>query len=96
MVNKRLVNSVAAHLDLPSDILPGSVRLDLLGREHLRIVNHRGISFYAQDRMVIRLAKGVLRISGGELVMESLDDDHLAVEGRIDSLVFGEDSGDEA
>ena len=46
--------------------------------------------------MVIRLAKGVLRISGGELVMESLDDDHLAVEGRIDSLVFGEDSGDEA
>ena len=94
MAKNSLMQRAAAGLEFPGDVVTGIPRIDLLGQEHLRVMNHCGICLYDSERIILRLRDSMLEICGHELVMSVLDEEKLTVDGYIASLRFTED-GDE-
>jgi len=88
---KNFLAHMSAGLEIPADILQGASHLELIGREQLRVINHQGIAVYEPDRIMLRLTDGMLAVHGQGLVMTSLDDEQLVVEGKVDHINFAED-----
>ena len=94
MSKNTFLQTTVAGLELPADVLQGVPHIDLLGREHLRVMNHCGIIRYDSDQIILRLRCGVLRIGGKDLIMSVMDDEKLTMDGQIDSLCFEENANE--
>ena len=95
MVKSRIVDIATSGLELPPDLLSGAVRITLLGRELLKVVNHRGIVIYEPERIILRISDGRLLIRGTKLSMAELNDEQMIVEGCVDSIAFEEERDEE-
>ena len=64
MGKSRIVDIATAGLELPPDLLSGAARITLLGRELLKVINHRGIVIYEPEQIILRISEGRLLIYG--------------------------------
>ena len=92
MSKNKLATIATTGLELPPDLVCGAARITLLGREMLKVVNHRGIIIYEPQKIILRICDGRLLAFGHDLVMVELDDEQMVVEGHIDSIAFEEDA----
>lgn len=70
-------------LDLPSDVVAGMPRLELLGDRELRMECHKGILAYGTEEIHISGGKLVVSVRGEGLELRSMDPAQLLITGRI-------------
>lgn len=83
-----LRHKVAAMFELPGDVMLDVARISLMGDRELLIENHRGLSEYTPDRVVLLTPQGALAISGQDLQIDSISPDQVVILGRIRSMQY--------
>ena len=81
---------MADWLNLPEDVVLDLPKIILLGRNEVKIENHRGLIECADSRMRINLARGFLEICGKELQIRSLCAEDISLVGQVDQVSFWE------
>lgn len=75
-------------LDFPVDLAGGVPRLEMFGPYRLRIENYGEIKKYQKNHLNIQLKKGILVISGDNLIIQSIDPEVVVIEGRIQGIRY--------
>lgn len=83
-----LLEKTSAMLDIPSDILTGLPRIELLGDRELRMENHKGILAYGSDEIHVSGGKLVVRVRGHALELRAMDPAQLLITGQIEAVEF--------
>lgn len=76
----------SAALDLPTDVVAGLPRMELLGDREFRMEYHRGILAYGTEEIHISGGKLVVRVRGQGLVLRSMDPTQLLITGKISGV----------
>ena len=75
-----LLARTAQAFDLPGDVVAGLPRIELVGREELRMENHRGILSYREDE---------IGISGGKMMeLKAMSAGALLITGTIQAVLL--------
>ena len=82
------LEKTSAALDIPSDILTGLPRIELLGDRELRMENHKGILAYGSEEIHISGGKLVVRVRGSGLELRAMDPAQLLITGHIAAVEF--------
>ena len=77
---------LARELELPEDALLGSAKLTVTAGRRAMVENHRGILSYADTRIVIRLARGRLVVSGSGLMLLAMTKEYIFIGGHIQNM----------
>ena len=81
------VLAAAAELfDLPSDIVAGLPRLEMVGSRQLYLEHHTGILSYSDQQIDANTAGGVLRVKGERLTLLAMTAGELRIGGQIQSV----------
>lgn len=75
-------------LELPKDLILSMPVLSVTGDRELIVENHRGISYYSEQKMLIACCKQQLEITGNALMIEYYTKDSLKIRGRIVQIQF--------
>ncbi|QYK68442.1 MULTISPECIES: sporulation protein YqfC [Paenibacillus] len=85
-MSRKLRKWASETLELPQDILFDLPRLTLIGSRQLYVENHRGVVDFTPNQLVLALEKGMLRVSGHDLVITSILPEQVSVEGHITDI----------
>lgn len=77
---------LARALELPEDALSGSAKLTVTAGRRATVENHRGILSYADTRIVIRLSRGRLSVSGSGLRLLAMTPESIFIGGHIQNV----------
>ena len=81
-------NDLIDILELPKDVIKGIPVISIYGRNFILIDNHRGISEYTENTLVILIKDGKIHVSGSSLEIKEFTKDHISVKGIISSVEF--------
>ena len=76
----------ARAFDLPADGMAGLPRIELIGKQELRMEGHRGILAYGRSEIHISGGKVVVRVMGQELELRAMDPTELLITGEISAV----------
>ena len=79
----RLREQLARRIDLPADIVAGTIKVTLTGTEQVLVENHRGILAYTDGLVEVNGRGALLRIRGEKLLLRAMDSEMLLVTGNI-------------
>ncbi len=79
---------IAKQLDLPEDVMMNLPRLTMVGQIHLYIENHRGLLYFSDSEIRVRLSRGQLLVKGSSLVIKAILPEELLLEGMIEHVIF--------
>ncbi|HEY3363603.1 MAG TPA: sporulation protein YqfC [Symbiobacteriaceae bacterium] len=89
MAGKRdLRDKVASMFELPADVMMDVPRISLVGDMELVVENHRGLSEYKSDRVVLAVSGGQVAISGADLAIGSVSPDQIVILGKIRAFQY--------
>lgn len=75
-------------LELPKEIVLDLPKITIVGNSNIFIENYKGIIEYDNTRIRANTSKGIIKISGGNLVIREITSEDLMVEGDIDAIEF--------
>ena len=81
-----LLLRAARAFDLPADGLAGLPRVELIGKQELRMEGHRGILAYGPEEIHISGGKLVLRVKGEGLELRAMNPTELFITGEISAV----------
>ena len=73
----------------------GSSEISISGFSRLVIAGHRGVILLSGDEVVVRLRGGRIRVTGRDLRLDKASPSEIFLEGRIFSVEFPSDSAGE-
>lgn len=88
---KSLRRRISERLQLPPQLLAGTPKAELLGRETVVISGCKGLTNYTDQRISARTKAGELSVTGSMLSIVQMDAETLTVSGRIAAVSFSED-----
>ena len=72
--------------ELPSETLPGTPILELIGTDRLLIEGHQGITQYACDCLQVKVNYGFICVRGQGMKISVMTKNYLVISGRIDAI----------
>lgn len=81
-----VLSAVAELFDLPTDVVAGLPRLEMVGSRQLYLEHHTGILAYSQEQIDANTAAGVLRVRGERLTLLAMTAGELRIGGKIDAV----------
>jgi len=91
VVKKDAVKKKIADLfDLPPDVIMDLPRITLIGSLQLYVENHKGITLYEKEKIIILVQGGALTVEGTELQLKTVYTDDIYIEGTIRNLSLEE------
>ncbi len=81
--------------DLPKDVVMDLPRMTLVGRMQLVVENHRGIVSFDSDLLVVGYSSGIIRVSGKQMQISSIDHEEILIMGKIGLVQFVEGGVDD-
>ena len=85
---KELIQEAATGLDVPADFMTGSCRIEVIANNNLLIENHRGILEYGDELMRINCGDLIIKVTGYDLELKTLNLNELSITGNILSLEY--------
>lgn len=76
--------------DLPGDVVLDVARVTLVGDVQMAVENHRGLTEYTPDRIVICVPRGQLVVTGAELVIGTITPEEIILMGKISGAHYTE------
>ena len=62
----------------------------MVGNVHVYIENHKGVIEYTSEKLRVAVNSGEIKITGEDFFLKTILPDELSLEGKIDTLVFGQ------
>lgn len=81
---------VAAFFELPSEVVHNLPRLVLIGDQQLIVENHQGLQVYTGTEIRLKTAVGALKVTGEGLEIKLITQDQVNIDGRIQTVAWGE------
>lgn len=85
---RNTADKIADALDLPLDVLRDIPRIEIIGSSRVNVENFRGILDYGENSIKINSNTGIIKIDGDGLLIESISDEGVFVQGRILRVEF--------
>lgn len=83
---RKLLIQASQRLDLPSDIVAGIPRIELLGLSELSLEPHRGLLEYSDERISVSTTIGNVTAIGAGLVIKRMNANRITVVGTIHQI----------
>lgn len=83
---KQVLSGAAELFDLPVDVVAGLPHVEVLGDRQLYMENHRGIVSYSGEEIAVSGGGMLLRVRGRDLVLVSMTEDALRIQGTLRSV----------
>ena len=80
---ENLLERLAARLDLPAEVVAGTLRFTLTGTGRALVENHRGLLSYTESEVTVSGGSFSLRIRGDGLLLRAMNSEMLLVTGEI-------------
>ena len=80
-----LLEKTAQALDLPGEV-GGLPRVEIVGRQELRMENHRGILAYGPEEILISGGKLIIKVRGTNLELKAMNAGELLITGTLLSV----------
>ena len=77
---------LSQRLGLPEDLTLGAGKLTLVAGKQALVENHRGLLACGSERMVIRLPRGKLSLTGTGLSIQAMNHQELLIAGRLTAV----------
>lgn len=90
MGRRDLKQRVASVFELPGDVMLDVARITMMGCAEMLIENHRGISEYTPERVVLGLPQGHVLIGGEGLEISTISPDQVTIKGNIRSVLYSD------
>ena len=84
------MQALSNRLDLPTDVLTGLPRMELIGSELFRLEPHQGLLEYDHNRICVASRIGRILICGSELRITLMNVTQITVGGCIFAVMLGE------
>ncbi|MDI3310589.1 MAG: sporulation protein YqfC [Thermoanaerobacterium sp.] len=73
-------------VDFPKDVLLNLPKITVIGNTQITVENHRGIIEYIPERIRINSTIGMIRITGKNMIINSVMTEILVITGKILSI----------
>ena len=83
-----VIDLAAQRLEIPAFALHGLPRLTLTGSRQMLIEQHRGLTHYSAEKIVIALQHGRVRLTGQNLRLVAMDKEAVLIAGEIKEVAF--------
>lgn len=75
-------------LELPGDVMLDVARITMVGDMEMVIENHRGLTEYTPNRVVLTVPEGSLAIDGDDLRIGAISPDQIILLGKIRGMRY--------
>lgn len=75
-------------LELPGDVMLDVARVTIVGDMEMVVENHRGLSEYTPNRVVLTVPEGQLAVEGEELRIGSISPEQVILLGKIRAMRY--------
>ncbi|TJY43425.1 sporulation protein YqfC [Cohnella pontilimi] len=82
-VGRKLRKWTAAILDLPQDVALDLPRVTMIGGLQVTVENHRGVLHFSPKTLRLAMDRGVMEVTGDNLVIRNIGAEEVFVEGQI-------------
>lgn len=79
---------LARWMDLPPDVAADVPRIQMVGSFQVMVENHRGVDFFSDSEILLKVDGGKFRIRGEKLVIRSIYPEEIWIEGKIVEMRF--------
>lgn len=77
-----LLEKTAEVFDLPGDLV-GLPRVEITGRQELRMENHKGILAYGPEEILVSGGKLIVKVRGAGLELKAMNASELLITGTL-------------
>jgi sporulation protein YqfC len=91
-MRQQVKNWMTKQMQLPADVMMDLPRITMIGQLHIYIENHRGVLRFSNQELRLLLKQGQLLIKGDNFVIKTILPEELLLEGRIDQVLFLDES----
>lgn len=84
----RVKERVVYGLDLPVDIALNLPKITIIGRKEITIENHKGITKFSNDELMINTSLGLLKIVGVDFEIIFVGGTTITLSGNFKSMVY--------
>lgn len=82
----RIMELLADRAELETEPMPAQPIIEVAGDRRLLVENHRGVSAYSTEKILINVRFGTVCVCGCGLGLIRMTKEQLVIRGRIDSI----------
>lgn len=90
-LGRRIMSAVSNKFDLPTDILAGVPRIEMIGSGEVSIEPHKGLIEYGTSRITVSSVMGNIEVTGHGLLLKSMNSQRIEIAGEISSVFLSGD-----
>ncbi|HHV59589.1 MAG TPA: sporulation protein YqfC [Clostridiaceae bacterium] len=87
-LQSKVKEKILEALELPKEAAINASKLSMIDGGNLIIENYKGIVEYESDRIRVNTSKGIIKITGRDLILREITSENILINGEIDSLEF--------
>ncbi len=88
-VKENVKSNLVESLELPMDIMYGSVIITAMGRNQILVENYKGIIEYTQEKIRLQTKTCQVTIQGKRLIVEYYTNEEMKITGYIQGIIYG-------
>ena len=89
---KKLLLKASEKLELPSDVLTGIPRIEMLGKSRCSIEPQKGLLEYSETRICVSTELGVVHVLGENMRIKEMNSGRIVISGRMHAVGFLENN----
>lgn len=82
----RIMELLADSAELETEPMPAQPIIEISGEQRMLVENHRGVSAYSSERILINVEFGAVCVCGCGLRLLCMTREQLVIRGRIDTV----------
>lgn len=82
----RIMELLADSTELETEPMPAQPIIEIAGEQRMLVENHRGVSAYSSERILINVEFGAVCVCGCGLRLLRMTREQLVIRGRIDTV----------
>lgn len=91
---RKFLLQTSQRLELPSDIIAGVPRMELVGSEEFSLEPHKGLLEYNENKISILTSIGAIAIDGSDMKIKTMNCSRITIIGKLYHLQLLGDTGE--
>ncbi|MGL5648027.1 MAG: YabP/YqfC family sporulation protein [Clostridium sp.] len=87
---KNKKNEILKKMNMPRQVATGEPKIIIIGKEEVKIENHKGIKIFDNEKIILNTSIGGLTIKGNDFELLYIEEETIIVSGKFMSIYYGE------